>query len=52
MNVKEFFEKYEVNYHGVVGACDTCALIGGAKCGELFDGCPLPGLFNFKEREK
>jgi hypothetical protein len=52
MTVKEFFEKYEVSWHGKIGACDSCALSGGAKCGQLFDGCPLPGLFNFKEREK
>lgn len=52
MTAKEFFEKYEVSFYGKVGACDTCALSGGVLCGQLFDGCPLPGLFNFKEREK
>lgn len=52
MEVKEFFELYEVNLHGKIGACDNCALSGGDKCGQLFDGCPLPGLFNFKLREK
>lgn len=50
MNVKDFFEKYEVSWYGKVGACDACALSGGSKCGQLFDGCPLPGLFNFRLR--
>lgn len=52
MTVKEFFEKYEVNWHGKFSACDECALAEGAECGRLFDGCPLPGLFNFKLRSK
>lgn len=52
MTVKEFFEKYDVDLCEIGIVCESCALSGGEKCGQLFDGCPLPGRFNFKEREK
>lgn len=52
MTAKEFFEKYEVDFYWDPDSCGTCALLDGAMCGQLFDGCPLPAFCNFKEREK
>ena len=52
MEVKEFFRLYSVKFHNETGICGTCALAEGAKCAELFDGCPLPILCNFQKREK
>lgn len=52
MTIKEFFEKYEVNLNSTTHVCETCALLDGAKCVGLFDGCPLPKECNFKKREK
>ena len=52
MDVREFFKKYHVNlYEKRWEPCDDCAL-KGVKCGTWFDGCPLPGRYNFKEIEK
>lgn len=57
MDVREFFRKYEIRMSESENmlSCEDCDLNGTRKeqvCGQFFNGCPLPEVFNFKLKEQ
>lgn len=52
MEAREFFRKYEIAKSDDIGSCKDCVFLLNFKCGELFDGCPIPPLYYFKKKNE